>query len=127
GEYAAAEDECAQLIRTLDLNFPAQPLMGLRVQLALGVAHTVLDHQPERGSLFWLLRRVIRQSELADRLSSVSLALRRGADLYVLRGLLLFEEGDVGEAELAWREALTLWKDPVAGTSGGGLDFNGRV
>jgi hypothetical protein len=54
-------------------------------------------------------------------------SLRLGADVTVLRGLLALEEGAVDEAEIAFRQALTLWKDAATAASGGGLDFNAHA
>jgi hypothetical protein len=37
------------------------------------------------------------------------------------------EEGDIDEAEIAFRTALSYWKDADTANSGAGLDFRGRA
>jgi hypothetical protein len=54
----------------------------------------------------------------------LSTSLKQQADAHVLRGLLALEEGEVDEADAAFRLALTLWQDDAADS---GLDFNGRI
>ena len=50
-------------------------------------------------------------------------ALRKEADVHVLRGLLALEAGEPDAAEQAFRRAMSIWSEQP----GTGLDFNGRV
>ena len=52
------------------------------------------------------------------RLATLTRAVRQRADARVLRGVLALEQGEVDEAEAAFRQALSLWQR--------GADFNGR-
>jgi hypothetical protein len=61
------------------------------------------------------------------RIDTLAQALKREANLAVLQGLLALEEGDVKEAEIAFRVALTYWKDPASPASDSGFEFSGRV
>jgi len=53
-------------------------------------------------------------------LANLTRSLSRQADVWVLRGLLALELGELAEAEDAFRQALDLWQE------GKGVDFNGR-
>ena len=67
-----------------------------------------------------ILRQAAGLSEPGKRLARLARVLRQQADTWVLRGVLALEQGEVADAEDAFRQALALWKD------GAGLDFNGR-
>jgi exonuclease VII small subunit len=101
--------------------------MDLREIMTMLAGKMVLDEQAASGSLFDQLRRAHSRFEFRDRVSGLAQSLRRQADLRVLRGLIALEEGEVDEAEIAFREALSFWKDAGSAASGGGLDFNGRA
>jgi hypothetical protein len=73
-----------------------------------------------------LYRRKHDQFDFRNRLQQLAQILKREADVTVLRGLLALEEGEIDEAEIAFRTALSYWKDAASATSGGGLEFNGR-
>jgi hypothetical protein len=127
GDYALAEQECGQLSQALAVGFPGQGSVQFREVMALLAANRVLDEQPAGGSLFDLLRRAQGRFDFYNRITGLAQRLRREADVTVLRGLLALEEGEVDEAEIAFREALSYWEDAAAAASGGGLDFNGRA
>jgi Flp pilus assembly protein TadD len=94
--------------------------------MAVLVAKRVLEEQPVGRTVPEMLRRAFIRAEFHKRLTRLAQNLRREADVKVLRGLLALEEGDVEEAEVAFGEALTLWKDEETAASGGGIDFNAR-
>ena len=48
------------------------------------------------------------------------------ANANVFRGLLALEEGNLDDAEVAFRLALAMWQDEAAAPSGSGLEFNAR-
>src|SRR5262249_13691388 len=73
-----------------------------------------------------LVRSIIHNVMFLPRLDSQGGELRKQANRNVLRGLLLVEEGEVVEAEIAFRDALDVWKDRATAASGAGLDFNSR-
>jgi hypothetical protein len=126
GDYSLAEEECKQLSRSLAVRFPGQDVSQVRDIMAQQVAQRLFDEMPS-GSILDLLRRTFDRFEFINRVMSLRQALRQEADVTVLRGLLLLEEGEVDEAEIAFREALSFWKDAASAASGGGLDFQGRA
>jgi hypothetical protein len=127
GDYALAEEECAELGRALLLGQEGKEPLGPREMMALVVSQVVLDEQPEAGSMPQLLWRPFQRGEFRNRIARLAQSLRREADVTVLRGLLALEEGEVEEAEVAFRLALGLWQDEATELSGSGLDFSGRV
>jgi hypothetical protein len=127
GAYALAEEECEQLARSLAGGAQGQEAVRLREVMALWIGRAVLEHQPGGESVPRLALRARSRYELRQRIAGFARDLKRQADVTVLRGLLALEEGEVGEAEIALREALALWKDEATAASGGGMDFNGRV
>jgi tetratricopeptide (TPR) repeat protein len=123
GDYALAEEECAELGRSLAGDEPG----GLRGGVALLTGQAMLAGQPGGESVGHLLGRGVIWAEFHARVTGLALSLRRQADMTVLRGLLALEEGEVDEARRCFRLALALWKDEATAASGAGLDFNGRV
>jgi tetratricopeptide (TPR) repeat protein len=124
GEYALARQECSQLARVAALGGSGG--VHARQALALLVAQVVLGEQPGTESIPFLLRKDFIRLAFPRQLAGFVRRLRQEADVTVLRGLLALEEGEVGEAEFACREALGLWQDPAAAAGGSGLDFNAR-
>jgi tetratricopeptide (TPR) repeat protein len=118
GDYAAARGECEQFAKGLFTTRARGALAGL-------VVEGLLDDQPTRHFAD-RLRAALSRAGVRQRLDRFVQALQQDANLAVLRGLLWLEEGEVEEAEIAFREALTLWKGPAAAASGAGLDFPGR-
>ena len=94
--------------------------------MALLVGQAVLDHQPALATWLDLPGRALAHAKFENRLAGQVAGLRRWANANVLRGLLALEQGDVEEAEVAFRLALDLWKDEAAAASGAGLDFPAR-
>jgi tetratricopeptide (TPR) repeat protein len=127
GEYALAGEECAALLRTLTPTEPGQERVGLRERLALRVGQALLDSGGGEGDLMALLRSSFSQAMFPRQVRGLAQNLKREADVRVLQGMLALEQGDVGEAEVALREALALWTSREAVASGRGLDFNGRL
>jgi tetratricopeptide (TPR) repeat protein len=127
GDYTSAEEDCAEAARAVARGPDSPQPVRLRENMAFLVATLVLDgHRSADSSLANALARV-NQAALAGQLQNLAQLLRQQADSTVLRGLLALEEGEWEEAELAFRAALTLWKDKSTAASGGGLDFNGRI
>ncbi len=94
--------------------------------MAMLVCRRVLDEQSGGGTLPELLWMTHDRYQFRNHLESLAQNLRWEAEMTVLRGLLFLEEGDIDEAEIAFRVALSYWKDTDSATSGGGLDFPGR-
>jgi tetratricopeptide (TPR) repeat protein len=126
GAYARAEAECVELTRALAPPHPEGEAARPRELIALLVAGTVLAEHPGGGAGPHLFQQAFARPEFLQRVAGLARGLRQDADATVLRGLLLLEEGDAEEAEVAFRVALALWRDEAAARSGAGLDFNGR-
>jgi tetratricopeptide (TPR) repeat protein len=124
GDYALADAECAELARATG---PPEHIERPREMLALVVGRTILCEQPGIGALALVPRRVVGRLRMQQGLTSLTGWLMDEADARVLRGLLALEQGEVGRARSAFREAVALWGDPAAAASGAGLDFSGRV
>jgi len=123
GNYALAEEECAQLAYAAAGGEEAGPV-PLRDRMALLVGQAILNDQVGAGSMLHLLWRRYGRLQFHSRIMGLSTSLKQQADAHVLRGLLALEEGEVDEADAAFRLALTLWQDDAADS---GLDFNGRI
>jgi hypothetical protein len=130
GDYALAQKECNQLSQSLAGGAGGQRV-PVRELIALSFGQAVLAEQPVGGSMASLLWRAYAPGfgrlEFGKRVTSLAQSLRREADVAVLGGLLALEQGEVEEAEIAFREVLTLWKDEASAASGAGLDFEGRA
>jgi hypothetical protein len=129
GEYGAAEEAFAGLAKAMTATEENEKGVGLypRDFMALYITREVLDGPSEQFCLpAFIWRQVVHQQYVAAT-RGITLGLRRKADVTVLRGLVALEEGDVEQAETAFREALLLWGDEVKAASGAGLDFNGRA
>jgi tetratricopeptide (TPR) repeat protein len=126
GDYALAEEECNLLSPSLGSSPQGQESVRMREGMALQISQRALDERPKERSLPEIYRRRFDQSDFRNGLARLAQILRREADVTVLRGLLALEEGDTDEAEIAFRTALSYWKDAASATSGGGLEFNGR-
>jgi Flp pilus assembly protein TadD len=127
GEYARAEEECTQLNREMVARLGGRGDLSYRHVMSLMIGQAVLDDHPAAKT--WpevFARWGPRSFEAYRRVGEWTKSLKREADVKVLRGLICLEEGEIAEAELAFREALDLWKSPEAAESGAGLDFNGR-
>ena len=127
GDYTLAQLECSHLVDSLTEKEPGQEPSPPRELMALSLGQAILDGQTGMGSVPSLLQRAITLAEFYSRTRGLAQNLRQEADLTVFRGLLALEEGKVGEARSALREALDLWKDDQAVASGGGIDFNTRT
>lgn len=122
GDYAAAEDEM-----NLAANEGQRQLEASRREgIALALGNALLDMQRESGSLPCRLWMANNLGDLQAKISRLAGGLPREADLTVLRGVLLVEEGKIDEAEIAFRLALAFWKGESA-TDSGTFDFSGRV
>jgi hypothetical protein len=122
GDYALAEEECAQLAT----RGQGPEAVAQRNLMALLIGQTVLDEYPgarPAGCLPW---RAYRQAEFRSRLSTLVWNMKQEANAHVLWGLVALEAGESGQAESAFRRALGVWKDEAAAASGAGVDFNAR-
>jgi tetratricopeptide (TPR) repeat protein len=130
GDYALAREECTLLSQSL-ASGPRGQAVQFREVIALAVGQAVLDEQPVGKSVASLLWRAYSPGfgrlAFTSRVMGLGQSLRLEANVTVLRGLFTLEEGDADEAEIAFREALVLWKDAAAAASGSGLDFEGRA
>jgi hypothetical protein len=118
GDYAAADADLASMAG------PADDPRGPRQALALALGKAVVDDCPaERPSFATLSRRSFGRIEYSTSVRSLASVLSLQADVLALRGLLALEVGEVGEAEAAFRQALTYWDADTRS----GSDFNGRV
>jgi hypothetical protein len=126
GDYALAREECAELGRALSFGDKAGEPIRFRDVMALVVGQAALDERVGEGCLPYQLQRAFTRQQANARIADLALSLKRGADVQVLEGLLALEEGEVEEAEVAFRVALAVWHDRAAAASGAGLDFNGR-
>src|SRR5205807_2482693 len=89
GHYAQAQDECEQLGGGGRASAQLREIVGLRIGQA------VLDHQPTGfpwPQLPWL---AYDQAKFQGRIGSIVRDMRQEANVNVLRGLLLLEEGNV--------------------------------
>jgi hypothetical protein len=123
GEYKSAEEECALTAVSGRRSDDADP----RQQMALMIGRLILAESSWTGSVVDLIRRATVEGGFLERVEELADALRREANATVIRGLLALEEGEVGEAEAAFRAAQTLWQDDSAVASGRGLDFKARI
>jgi tetratricopeptide (TPR) repeat protein len=126
GDYASAQEEFHQLSRSLSAGPRGQRSVQFREVMAVLVGRRVLEEQATGRTPPELLLRAFGRAEFRQRVARVAQGMKREAEVNVLRGLLALEEGDVEEAESAFREALSIWKDEATAASGGGLDFKGR-
>jgi tetratricopeptide (TPR) repeat protein len=127
GDYALAQEECTQLARSLMLGSGGSEPVPVREVMAVLIGRRVLDEMHGAGLPAALLQLPAGRFDFRNRVTSLAQSLRLEADMTVIRGLLALEEGDADEAEIAFRQALALWKDAPSAASGGGLDFNGRI
>jgi tetratricopeptide (TPR) repeat protein len=127
GDYALAEEECSQLSRSAGSNPGGQASMRFREIMAMLVSRRVLNEQSGGGTLPDLILLTNDRFQFRNHLETLAQSLRWEAEVAVLRGLLSLEEGDIDEAEIAFRVALSYWKDADSAASGGGLDFSGRA
>jgi tetratricopeptide (TPR) repeat protein len=127
GEYYLAREECNEFAASLAAAGPNGEPMDYRGVMALMIGQRVLGEHSGPSSCIDAFWRAADRSQFINRRTELAKSLKRDADVTVLRGLLALEQGDADEAEVAFREALSLWKDADSAASGGGLDFNGRV
>jgi len=123
GDYAGAKEEC---MRTGTSGRQPDGLAP-RDRMASMIGQLVVDEVSGHGTAIDLIRRSIMRPVFLDRVEDLANSLRREAEGTVLRGLLALEEGEVGDAEIAFRTSLLLWENEAAVASGRGLDFKARI
>jgi tetratricopeptide (TPR) repeat protein len=123
GDYALAQEECSQLSPMSAAGGEGRGLTQAREIVATLVGQMILV-RPAMPHLLW---RSLERIVFSPRIGGLVQAFRREADTTVLRGLLALEQGEVEEAEIAFREALVLWKDEASAAAGAGIDFNARA
>ncbi len=119
GDYARAEEELEELGQGEE---PWQARQGM----ALLIGEAILGGGPAGASWFDLPWRARGRMQAFNRIATLTAGLKRWANANVIRGLLALEQGAVDEADVAFRLALSLYRDESAAVSGGGLDFNAR-
>ena len=119
GEYVEAREECDALASALEPGGNEGGAKSPEIIAGL-VGWSVLDGMPACDGLAPFVRRATNRAEKLGRLAGFTRVFRQQADVWTLRGLLALEQGEMGEAEDAFRQALVLWE------GGRGLDFNGR-
>ncbi len=127
GNYASAREECNDLSASMAQANSIPESAQLRGLMALSIGQRVLSDHSRATCIPDLLVQTGSRFMFHNRLAELAQALQKEADLLVLRGLLALEEGDGDEAEIAFRQALSVWKDADSANAGGGLDFNGRT
>jgi tetratricopeptide (TPR) repeat protein len=125
GDYASAEEECAELGKWLAAADRGQQSGQHRQAMSMLGSSWVLDSQPGQH----LVQRLVGGALFHTRVTHLARNLRQRADVLVVRGLLSLEEGAVDDAAEAFGLALALcWQDQAAGGRAGGLlEFNGRA
>jgi tetratricopeptide (TPR) repeat protein len=135
GEYERAEEECDALARViLPPPEPGQQGGGPREAMAVLIGKTVLDEQPAPSAtvlelpakILELPRRHKDRADIKNNIMHLAGVLRAEADVKVMRGVLLLEEGRVSEAKAEFEAVLRLWGDEEKANSGAGLEFGGR-
>jgi tetratricopeptide (TPR) repeat protein len=127
GDYALAQEECNLLAQPSGSSPQGQESAGIRQVMAILICQRVLGEGPGGISIPEYYKRKFDQLDFHNRLARLAQVLRREADVTVLRGLLALEEGEIDEAEIAFRTALSSWNDSTKAASGSGFDFNARV
>jgi tetratricopeptide (TPR) repeat protein len=120
GNYALAEEECVRLAPSWVLGDPDGE--RYREAMALVIGRRVLDEQP--AGVPYQFRWPFGRAEFGQSVGTLSENLKKEANILVLRGLIDLEEGEVDNAGDAFHVALELWRDE---STGGGMDFEGRV
>jgi hypothetical protein len=124
GNYALAEEEYTQLMRTQTTAPDGRPIRH-RDTMALMIAQMVLNNQPK--AVPWLRIWTFSHRDFLTQITTLAQGLKKIADAQVLQGLLALELGEVGDAEAFFREALSLWKNESSAASGASMTFHGRV
>src|SRR5579883_479189 len=126
GDYTRAEEECDEAARstarTPDTSEPA----SLRESTSFLIAKHVLSGSVYEGATFGNLFPRIDQQMVQKAIQDSLHLLRQQADLTVLHGLLALEEGEIGEAESAFRAALGLRKGQSVEDGDSSWEFNSR-
>jgi hypothetical protein len=126
GDYTRAEEECDESARALARIPDVTEAMRVREGLALYIAKLVLDvNLAPEGSLSNALAK-INQVKGAEIIEDLVQRLKQQADFTALHGLLALEEGEIGEAESAFRAALSLRKGQTAKDAPSNWDFDAR-
>jgi tetratricopeptide (TPR) repeat protein len=126
GDYALACEACNELSGSLAQAAPGRDAVLLRALMAKEIGQLFLSEQSEPRSIGELLLRVRVRFLSRQHLNGLASDLRKEADMATFRGLLALEQGDADEAEIAFRQALSVWKNQAAAAAGEGLDFNAR-
>jgi tetratricopeptide (TPR) repeat protein len=123
GEYALAQEECDHLAA----NARGQESAPTRDVIALLIGQAVLDGQPAAVSTPHLAWRFLERIKFENRVTGLLKNLKEEANARVFRGLLALEEGDVVQADVAFRLALALWENDAVPAARTGVDFKTRA
>jgi hypothetical protein len=127
GDYVNARKSIEELSRSLAMAPGVAKPVEFQEIMSKIIAERVLTEFAGNRSIIDLSRLGFDRAEFLNRISLIYKSLQRQADLLVLRGLILLEEGAVKDAAVAFREALSFWKDAETAASGGGIEFHGRA
>jgi tetratricopeptide (TPR) repeat protein len=113
GDYAAAQEECAQVVagQGQDPRF--------REVIAQLAGRAVLDESPGPGFLPALVWKILPRINFGTSVYGLVQSMRHSADMSMLRGLLRLEEGNLEEAEVFLRLTLFFSLEEWKGSSGG--------
>jgi hypothetical protein len=126
GDYTRAEEECDEAARAIVRAPEGMEPVSLREKAAFWIAKHVMTGSLHEGASFGTLFSRIDREMLHKPIEDTIQLLRQQADLSVLHGLLALEEGEIGEAESAFRAALALRKDQNVDDWDSSWEFNSR-
>src|SRR5262249_10951556 len=127
GDYLAARKSCDEMSKSLAMAPGVTTPVEFRRMMSFMIAERVQSEFLGQNSIINMTSQAFDRAEFLNRISAISKALKRQADVKVLQGLLALEEGEVKEAKGSFGEALSNWKDAKTAASGGGIEFNGRI
>jgi tetratricopeptide (TPR) repeat protein len=122
GDYKLAIEECRNLAISAQLAGHQ-----FRDDILVEVGKSILNEQPGVDSGASRMLTLLQRANFLRDVAGLAARMRRQADSIVIRGILALEQGDLEEAEIAFRTALAIWKNDQTAQSGGGLDFSSRV
>lgn len=127
GDYTQAEEECDEAARSLAQRPDSTEPVRLRENMALMAAKLVLDVDTTEKMPLGSLLAQIHRVKAGEGIDELAQRMKRQSDLTALHGLLALEEGEIAEAESAFRAALGLRKGQPINAADSSWDFNSRI